>query len=87
MAIILGFGGWFAYSTAIGKEIVIFGQSVNLEAGELVTFLGYFESIVWPMMALGQIVSMLSRASASLKRISHFLDEDEEIKTIQTAIS
>ena len=80
MAIILGFGGWFAYSTAIGKEIVIFGQSVNLEAGELVTFLGYFESIVWPMMALGQIVSMLSRASASLKRISHFLDEDEEIK-------
>lgn len=80
MAIILGFGGWFAYSTAIGKEIVIFGQRVNLEAGELVTFLGYFESIVWPMMALGQIVSMLSRASASLKRISHFLDEDEEIK-------
>ncbi len=80
MAIILGFGGWFAYSTAIGKEIVIFGQSVNLEAGELVTFLGYFESIVWPMMALGQIVSMLSRSSASLKRISHFLDEDEEIK-------
>lgn len=80
MAIILGFGGWFAYSTAIGKEIVIFGQSINLEAGELVTFLGYFESIVWPMMALGQIVSMLSRASASLKRISRFLDEDEEIK-------
>ncbi len=80
MAIILGFGGWFAYSTAIGKEIVIFGQSINLEAGELVTFLGYFESIVWPMMALGQIVSMLSRASASLKRISRFLDENEEIK-------
>ena len=80
MAIILGFGGWFAYSTAIGKEIVIFGQKVSIEAGELVTFLGYFESIVWPMMALGQIVSMLSRASASLKRVSHFLDEDEEIK-------
>ncbi len=80
MAIILGFGGWFAYSTAIGKDIVIFGQKVSLEAGELVTFLGYFESIVWPMMALGQIVSMLSRASASLKRVSHFLDEDEEIK-------
>ena len=32
------------------------------------------------MMALGQIVSMRSRAKTSLRRISHFLDEEEDVK-------
>lgn len=50
-----------------------------MSAGGLITFVGYFDTLVWPMIALGQVVSMRSRAKASLKRVTNFLDQEEEI--------
>lgn len=85
LSILMGFGGWFVYSFATGNPVVIFNHEVKLGAGDLVTFLGYFESLIWPMMALGQIVSMRSRAKTSLKRISRFLDEEEDVKDMEGA--
>ena len=78
-AIIMGFGGWFVYSFATGNNIVILGHTLDLKPGELVTFTGYFDLLIWPMMAMGHIISMHSRAKTSLGRITHFLDEPEEI--------
>ena len=52
---------------------------VNISRDELISFILYFDNIVWPMMALGQIVSLVSRAKTSLKRVSKFLDEKIEI--------
>lgn len=52
---------------------------VNISRDELISFILYFDNIVWPMMALGQIVSLVSRAKTSLKRVSKFLDEKVEI--------
>ena len=86
MAILLGFGGWFVYSFATNNQVVIWGHEIALEAGDLVTFLGYFDILVWPMMALGQIVSMRSRAKASYNRIANFLAEEEEIKNPENPI-
>ena len=77
-AIILGVGGYFVYCSVTGNPIVIFSHTVDMSAGSLLTFFGYFETMIWPMMALGQIVSMRSRAKASLKRVSRFLDADED---------
>ncbi len=86
LAILVGFGGWFVYASQTGNPVTLFGHEVTLNAGQLVTFLGYFETLIWPMMALGQIVSMRSRAKTSLKRISHFLDEEENVKDKEGAI-
>lgn len=83
-AIILGVGGYFVYGAVTGNPAVIFGHRVEMSAGNLVTFLGYFETMIWPMMALGQIISMRSRAKASLKRVSSFLDS-EEPKDVENA--
>lgn len=76
-AIILGVGGYFVYCTVTGSPAVIFSHKVELSAGSLITFLGYFDTLIWPMIALGQIVSMHSRAKASLKRVSGFLNTEE----------
>ncbi len=84
-AIILGVGGYFVYGAATGNPAVIFGHKAEMTAGNLVTFLGYFETMIWPMMALGQIVSMRSRAKASLKRVSAFLDT-QEVKDRDNAV-
>ena len=86
-AIIMGFGGWFIYAYVTGNPVVIFNHKIELRAGELVAFTGYFDTLIWPMMAMGQIVSMRSRAKASLKRITHYLDEPEEIHDIEGAVN
>ena len=81
IVVIMGFGGWFVYSSIPGHTPVsIFNHSINLTTGQLVTFMGYFDLLIWPMIAMGQIVSMHSRANTSLKRISRFLNEEEEIQ-------
>ena len=86
LALLLGVGGYFAYAYMTGNPVVLFGHTVALDAGLLVTFVGTFDYLIWPMMALGQIVSMRSRAKASLRRIENFLDQEEEIQNPENAI-
>lgn len=85
MALILGLGGYFVYKYVTGAPAYLFGHEVDMTAGGLITFVGYFDTLVWPMIALGQMVSMRSRSKASLKRITRFLDEEEEIRNPENA--
>lgn len=86
MALILGLGGYFVYKYVTGSPVSIFGHTVDMTAGGLITFVGYFDTLVWPMIALGQVVTMRSRSKASLKRITNFLDQEEEIRNPQNAV-
>ena len=61
ICVILGYGGYLVY---MGE----------FNAGELIEFISYFNSIVWPVMAVSQLIEMGSRGKASLKRISELLD-------------
>ena len=85
MALILGLGGYFVYRYVTGTPVFVFGHEVDMTAGGLITFVGYFDTLVWPMVALGQVVTMRSRSKASLKRITNFLDQDEEIRNVENA--
>lgn len=84
--IILGIGSWLVYNNYNGTPVELFGGAINLTAGKLVTFYGYYDTLVWPLIALGQIFTMKSRAKTSLKRVSNFLDEEEEIKNPENPI-
>ncbi|MBR5043702.1 MAG: ATP-binding cassette domain-containing protein, partial [Clostridia bacterium] len=84
-AMILGFGGWFVYATVVGTPISVFGHAILLTPGKLVTFFGYFDTLIWPMIALGSLVTMFSRAKASMKRVSAYLDADEDVKNPENA--
>lgn len=86
MALILGLGGYFVYKYVTGSPVSIFGHTVDMTAGRLITFVGYFDTLVWPMIALGQVVTMRSRSKASLKRITNFLDQEEEIRNPKNAV-
>ena len=85
-ALLLGIGGYFVYCKVTGNPIMLFGLHVDLSAGKLVEFVGYFENLIWPLIAMGQIISMRSRATASLKRITEFLDSEEDVKNPENAI-
>ena len=86
ISLIIGLGGWFVYLTATDKPWHIFGTTVNLTTAELVTFLNYFIILIWPLIALGSVITMHARAKTSYKRIARFMDAEETIKDKENAI-
>ena len=66
ICVILGYGGWLVY-----KDV--------FNAGQLVEFIAYFNAVVWPIMAVSELIDMTSRGKASLKRISELLDAEQDV--------
>lgn len=67
ICVILGYGGYLVHRG-------------TFNAGQLVEFIGYFNAIVWPIMAVSQLIGMSSRGKASLKRIGELLDAKIDVK-------
>ena len=86
ISLIIGLGGWFIYLAATGNPAHIFGSELTLTTAELVTFLNYFIILIWPLIALGSVITMHARAKTSYKRIARFMDAEEVIKDKEGAI-
>lgn len=71
--IIMGIGGWFAWSYTHGKAINIGNVEIALTTKTLIAFIGLFSNLVWPLIALGEIVSNYSSAKSSLNRVDAFM--------------
>ena len=66
ISVILGYGGYLVY----------LGQ---FNAGQLVEFIGYFTAVIWPVMAVAELVDMTSRGKASLDRVGELLDARQTV--------
>ena len=66
VCIILGYGGYLVYTG-------------RFNAGQLLEFIGYFNSVIWPIMAVSELIDMTSRGQASLKRVSELLDAQVDV--------
>ncbi|MBQ3503736.1 MAG: ABC transporter ATP-binding protein [Oscillospiraceae bacterium] len=67
ICVILGYGGYLVYQD-------------KFNAGQLVEFIGYFNSVIWPIMAVSELIDMSSRGKASLERIGELLDAEVTVK-------
>jgi len=67
ICVILGYGGYLVYTD-------------RFSAGQLVEFISYFTSVVWPIMAVSELIDMTSRGRASLNRIGELLDAEITVK-------
>ena len=61
ICVILGYGGYLVYKG-------------SFNAGQLVEFTAYFNAVVWPIMAVSELIDMTSRGKASLERLGELLD-------------
>ncbi|MBR6934400.1 MAG: ABC transporter ATP-binding protein [Clostridia bacterium] len=61
VCIILGYGGWLAHEGVFN-------------AGQLIEYYGYFDSLIWPVIAVAELIKMTSQGKASMKRISALID-------------
>ena len=73
ICVILGYGGYLVW---LG----------TFNAGQLVEFIGYFTAIIWPVMAVSELIDMTSRGRASLKRVSALLDETPTVRDMDGAV-
>ena len=67
ICVILGYGGYLVHQ---GK----------FNAGDLLEFIGYFNAIIWPIMAVSELIDMTSRGQASLNRLGELLDAPVNVK-------
>lgn len=51
----------------------------GITIGSLIEFIGYADTLIWPIFALAGTINLFARARTSLKRISNLLDEKVEI--------
>ena len=63
ICVILGYGGYLVYKG-------------SFNAGQLVEFIAYFNAVVWPIMAVSELIDMTSRGKASLERLGELLDAE-----------
>ncbi len=73
ICVILGYGGYLVYLD-------------RFDAGQLVEYIGYFNAVVWPIMAVAMLIEQTSRGKASLKRISALLDAPIAVKDRPDAV-
>ena len=66
ICVILGYGGYLVYKG-------------TFNAGQLVEFIGYFNAIIWPIMAVSELIDLTSRGKASVTRISELLDAPQDV--------
>ena len=75
MAVLFGGGAYFVITKAN-----FFGQIFT--TGKLFAFVGYFDTLIWPFLALSMLIQMKAQASASYKRIEEFMDTNIDIKDV-----
>lgn len=67
ICVILGYGGYLVYCG-------------RFDAGQLVEYIVYFDSIIWPVMAVSMLIEKTSRGKASLHRIDALLEAEITVK-------
>ena len=62
--------------------MIVFGgylvMNENITIGVLVAFSGYIWNLIWPMRMLGELLDLLSRNTASAKKIFEIMDKEPE---------
>lgn len=67
ICVILGYGGYLVHRG-------------SFSAGRLVEYIGYFTSVVWPVMAVSMLIEKSARGKASMKRVSELLEAEITVK-------
>lgn len=79
MLIIGGVGSYLIYQSKVTG-------TVYLTIGDLNRYISYFSSLVWPIMALSNLITLTSQGKASLKRIDELLKRDSLVKDSEDVI-
>ncbi|OBA01088.1 ATP-binding cassette domain-containing protein [Paenibacillus polymyxa] len=70
-----------SYVIGLGYGIyLVFHNDITL--GELVSFNMYLGMMIWPMFAIGELINIMQRGSASLDRVNETLDVPPDVQDV-----
>lgn len=70
-----------SYVIGLGYGIyLVFHNDITL--GELVSFNMYLGMMIWPMFAIGELINIMQRGSASLDRVNETLDVQPDVQDV-----
>ncbi|MFT9369185.1 ABC transporter ATP-binding protein [Paenibacillus polymyxa] len=70
-----------SYVIGLGYGIyLVFHNDITL--GELVSFNMYLGMMIWPMFAIGELINIMQRGSASLDRVNETLDVQPDVQNV-----
>ena len=72
ICVILGYGGYLVHEGIFS-------------AGSLMEYVGYFTSVVWPVMAVSMLIEKTARGKASMNRVSELLEAEITVKDAEGA--
>lgn len=72
LLIIIGVGGYYVIATKNSDN--------PFTIGDLSTYVAYFDTLIWPMLAISQLINMMASGRASLSRVSELLNEEPKVK-------
>ncbi|MFB5759618.1 ABC transporter ATP-binding protein [Paenibacillus medicaginis] len=61
--------------------ILVFRNEITL--GDLVSFNMYLGMMIWPMFAIGELINIMQRGSASLDRVNETLSSPQDVRDIE----
>jgi len=70
-------GAAYVIAILVGGYYCLIG---DITVGRFVTFASYINSLIWPMLGFGDMITIYSSAKASVKRINSIFDEMPDIK-------
>lgn len=73
-------GSVFVILYGVGGYIIYQGKDLGFDIGTLTEFISYFDTLIWPMMAIASLINLSSQARASMDRIDKVLNHEVEIK-------
>lgn len=76
-AILMGGGAYFVLNGINGKTFT---------SGDLFAFISYFDSIIWPFLAISRFIQLRSQGNASYKRVEEFLDTNPTVVDNQAVL-
>lgn len=75
-----------SYVIALGYGIyLVFHNDITL--GELVSFNMYLGMMIWPMFAIGELINIMQRGSASLDRVNETLNVQPDVQDVAHPVS
>jgi len=77
--VILFVGAYLCMPDKSGKTVI--------SIAELLLFVKYFDTLIWPMFAISEIINIRSRGKASLKRIDEILNAKTDLIDTSTPVS
>ncbi|SES96207.1 ATP-binding cassette, subfamily B [Salinibacillus kushneri] len=67
-----------AYIIGIGYgATLVFNQQISF--GDLVSFNVYLGMLIWPMIAVGDLINVMQRGNASIDRVEHILAQEPDV--------